>query len=47
MSKPLKKPVLPTDIPPMVDFEIDEVIAVLMGVKPPSGHKPAKPNKAR
>jgi len=33
---------LPLTVPSMSDFEVDEIISILMGVKPKSSQKPRK-----
>ncbi len=34
-------------VPPMTDFEIDDVVAILMGVKPESTRKTPKLNSTK
>ncbi|MDE0308202.1 MAG: hypothetical protein OXI60_00010 [Acidiferrobacterales bacterium] len=36
MSKQSRKPAPQGDVPPMTDFEFDDVVSILMGVKPKS-----------
>lgn len=33
--------------PPMTDFEIDDVVSILMGVKPPPKQKSRKQNSSK
>ena len=42
MAKLHRKLVPPADVPPMSEFELDEVVSIFMGVKPRSEQKPQK-----